>query len=71
MHIHTIEENYDYRIANVVRALLSDFGDAATVPQNGEALMDWLFQHAEWFGKAIVEDMVNFMDENDWLDEVK
>lgn len=58
MHIHTIEEDYEYRMKNVMDKFVKDYG---LKEMNPEELQDklWL-EYAEEFAHAVLQDMTDF-----------
>jgi len=69
MHIHTIEENYEYRMRNIMEEFLEDHAELKKL--DVDELQDklWEAEYAKEFGRAIIEDMINFS--GDELFEVK
>ncbi len=70
MKFHTIDQNYDYQMAQAVAQLLSDYG---MTPDNftPEELMDFLYKFRAEFGEIVVNKMAEFTDEEDWMEAVK
>lgn len=58
MHIPTIEENYDYRMKNIMQKFVKDYGLEGL---DAEELQDKIWsEYAAEFGHAVMEDM------NEW-----
>lgn len=58
MHIHTVEENYDYRMKNLVKKFVKDYG---LEKLNPEELQDKICsEYAEEFAHAVLQDMTDF-----------
>lgn len=58
MHIHTIEENYEYRMKNIMKKFIKDYG---LKEMNPEELQDKLWsEYAEVFAHAVLQDMADF-----------
>ena len=58
MHIHTIEEDYEYRMKNIIKVLVKDYG---LNELNSEELQYkiWI-DYAKKFAHAVLQDMVDF-----------
>lgn len=58
MHIHTIEENYEYRIKNIMKKFVKN---TELEKLNAEELQTEIWtNYAEEFGQMILEDMYDF-----------
>ena len=58
MHIATIEENYEYRMSNIIKKFVSDYELEGL---STEDLQEKLWgDYAKEFAHAILEDMNNF-----------
>lgn len=58
MHIHTVEENYDYRMKNIMEKFVKDYELGELNP---EELQEKLWsEYAEEFAHAVLEDMSEF-----------
>lgn len=58
MHIHTIEENYEYRMKNIIRKFVKDF---ELEKLNSDELQDKLWNdYSKEFAHAILEDMSEY-----------
>lgn len=58
MHIHTIEENYDYRMENIMKKFIKDY---RLEKLSSEELQDKIWtEYAEEFAHAVLQDMVDF-----------
>ena len=56
MHIHTIEENYDYRMKRIIERFVQDYEIEERDPT---ALEDTIWtEYAEEFGRMVLEDMI-------------
>lgn len=61
MHIHTVEENYDYRMKNLVKKFVKDYG---LEKLNSEELQDKIWsEYAEEFAHTVLQDMTDFSDD--------
>ena len=60
MHIHTIEEDYEYRMKNIMEDLLEDYPELKKL--DVDELQDklWEPEYAKAFGRAVIEDMMSF-----------
>lgn len=67
---HTINAQYEYRIANIVRKLLSDDGDNFK-PVDGNELELYLEKNSEYFFDAILDDINTWMGFDELLKQVK
>lgn len=58
MYIHTIEENYDYRMENIMKKFIKDY---RLEKLSSEELQDkiWI-EYAEEFAHSVLQDMVDF-----------
>ena len=55
MHIHTIEENYDYRMKRLIKKFVKDY---ELENLNAEELQDKLWnKYSKEFAQAVLEDM--------------
>lgn len=58
MRIHTIEENYDYRMKRLIKKFVKDY---ELENLNAEELQDKLWnEYSKEFAQAILEDMQEF-----------
>lgn len=58
MHIHTIEEDYEYRMKNIIKVLVKDYG---LNELNSEELQYKIStDYAKEFAHAVLQDMVDF-----------
>lgn len=58
MHIHTIEEDYEYRMKNIIKVLVKDYG---LNELNSEVLQYKIWtDYAKEFAHAVLQDMVDF-----------
>ena len=60
MHIHTIEEDYEYRMKNIMEDFLDDHEELKKL--DVDELQDklWEPEYAQAFGRAVIEDMMSF-----------
>ena len=60
MHIHTIEEDYEYRMKNIMKDFLDDYPELKKL--DVDELQDklWEPEYAKAFGRAVIEDMMSF-----------
>lgn len=60
MHIHTIEEDYEYRIKNIMEDFLEEHEELKEL--DVDELQDklWEPEYAKAFGRAVIEDMMSF-----------
>lgn len=58
MHIRTIEEDYEYRMKNIMKKFVKDYGLGEL---NSEELQDKIWsEYAEEFAHAVLQDMVDY-----------
>lgn len=58
MHIHTVEENYEYRMKNIMEKFVKDYELGEL---NSEELQDKIWsEYAEEFAHAVIEDMMDY-----------
>lgn len=58
MHIHTIEQEYEYRMKNIMEKFVKDYGLGEL---NSEELQNKMWsEYAEEFAHAVLEDMSEF-----------
>lgn len=58
MHVHTIEENYDYRMKRLIKKFVKDYG---LENLNAEELQDKLWnEYSKEFAQAMLEDIQEF-----------
>jgi hypothetical protein len=71
MQIHTVEQDYDYRIRVIIQQMLKDDPDIDIQElDNGDDFANWLWGNLSELGKAVFEDMMQYQSEDDWLEEV-
>ena len=59
MHIHTVEEDYEYRMKNIMKKFVKDYGLESI--DDPETLQDTLwYDYAEKFAHAVLQDMTDF-----------
>ena len=59
MHIPTIEENYEYRMKNIMKKFVKDY-ELESI-DDPEMLQDTLwYDYAEEFARAVLQDMTDF-----------
>lgn len=58
MHIHTIEENYDYRMKRLVERFVQDYDIEEKDPTELQDKI-WM-EYAEEFGRKVLEDMIEY-----------
>ena len=60
MRIHTVEENYEYRMKNIMEEFLEDNPELKEL--DVDELQDklWEPEYAKEFGRAVIEDMMSF-----------
>ena len=59
MHIHTVEEDYEYRMKNIMKKFVKDYGLESI--DDPETLQDTLwYDYAEKFAHAVLQDMNDF-----------
>lgn len=58
MYIHTVEENYEYRMENIMQKFVKDYElEGLSV----EELQDKIWsEYAEEFARAVLQDMTDF-----------
>lgn len=58
MHIHTMDENYDYRMKRLVEKFVQDYEIEEREPT---ALEDIIWkEYAESFGRMVLEDVIEY-----------
>lgn len=58
MHIHTVEEDYEYRMKNIVRKFVKDY---ELEELSAEELQDKLWsEYSKEFAHAVLQDMNDF-----------
>ena len=69
LHIHTVEENYEYRMKRIMEDFLDDHEELKKL--DVDELQDklWEAEYAKEFGRAVIEDMMSFA--GDELFEIK
>lgn len=68
MHIHTVEEDYEYRMENIMQKFVKDY-ELESI-DDPEMLQDALwYDYAERFAHAVLQDMSDFS--GDELFEIK
>ena len=65
---HTINAQYEYRIANIVRKLLIE---EVYIPVDGDDLENWLNKNQEYFITYILDDINTWMGFDELLKQVK
>lgn len=59
MHIHTVEENYEYRMENIMQKFVKDY---ELEELSAEELQDKIWsEYAEEFAHAVLQDMNDFL----------
>ena len=59
MHIPTIEENYEYRMKNIMKKFVKDYGLESI--DDPETLQDKLWsEYSKEFAHAVLQDMTDF-----------
>ena len=59
MHIHTIEEDYEYRMKNIIKDFVESYNDLKGLEPEELYEKIWT-NYAKQFGQAVLEDMYNF-----------
>ena len=58
MHIHTVEEDYEYRMKNIMKKFVKDYGLEGL---SAEELQDKLWsEYSKEFAHAVLQDMTDF-----------
>ena len=58
MHIHTIEQEYEYRMKNIMEKFVKDYELSEL---NSEELQNKIWsEYAEEFAHAVIEDMIDY-----------
>lgn len=58
MRIHTIEQDYEYRMKNIMEKFINDYGFSEL---SSEELQDKIWsEYAEEFAHIVLQDMVDF-----------
>jgi hypothetical protein len=63
MHIHTVEENYDYRMKNIVEKFLEDYPEDFEDLSPMEVYEKLWDDYAKEFGRAVLDDMIDFAND--------
>ena len=59
MHIHTIEEDYEYRMKEIIEKFVKQYDELQDL--DAEELQDKIWtDYAKEFGHAVLEDMFEF-----------
>lgn len=58
MYIHTIEQDYEYRMKNIMKAFVKDYGLSELNPEELQYKI-WA-DYAKEFAHAVLQDMVDF-----------
>ena len=69
MHIHTVEENYEYRMKRIMEDFLDDHEELKKLDVDELQNRLWEPLYAKEFGRAVIEDMMSFA--GDELFEIK
>ena len=71
MDVNTIDSEFEYRMVNIIKAVLKYVDAEISVFQTTEQLLDFLYSAdiALIFGRAVIDDMGTWSDE--WLEEIK
>lgn len=67
----TIEETFEYRIKNVVKNVMKNNGitiDDIDGYGGEDRLERWMNEYAHQIGDALIDDMLEWMDDADWLE---
>jgi hypothetical protein len=60
MHIHTIEEDYEYRMRNIVTKFLNQYDELQDLSPEELQEKLWDKNYAVEFGRLVLEDMSDF-----------
>jgi len=67
--IRTIDHNYDYQMVQAIRQLAKDYEEDISGMQP-EQMMNFIFQNRQEFGELIVNHMSEWMEDQEWYDQV-
>lgn len=69
MALGTIEEAYEYRMKYILRMVFAEIKKTDVSLENVSPKMffDLLDEHKETLGRYLIEDMIEWMSEGDWL----
>lgn len=65
-----MNELYEYRLKNIVRKVLDEL-ELDVEKLDGDELAQKLWENNELLGRAVVQDMFEWMAEDDWMELVK
>jgi len=65
MRFHTIESEYEYRIANIVKELVTEY-ELDLESMSGDDLAQFLWEHKFDLAEKVHTDMFEWMSEDDW-----
>lgn len=68
MHIHTVEENYDYRMKQIMEKMVDQYDELKDLDPDDLYEKIWN-DYAKEFGHAVLEDMYEFAGDD--LFEIK
>jgi len=71
MNIHTIEQNFEYQMVGVIRQMLKDYEKTPSDFSNGDELMKFIWDNQKGFGQCVFEAMNSYMEDGDWIKEIK
>ena len=71
MDIHTIDQNFEYQMAAVIKQMLKDWNKTPSDFSNGDELMKFLWREREDIGRYVFEAMNSWMKDEDWLEKIK
>ena len=69
MKIYTIESEYEYRLKRILKLAFDEISkkDVGLDTVSPEMFFDLLEDNSKTLGKALIEDMIEWMSEEDWL----
>lgn len=71
MNIHTIEQNFEYQMVAVIERVLRSYDKSPSDFKDGDELMKFLWDERGDFGRYVFEAMNSYMEDDDWLKEIK
>lgn len=62
MHIHTIEEDYEYRMRRIITEMMNAYNELQELSPSEVQEKLWT-DYAKEFGRMVLDDMVDFADD--------
>ncbi len=70
MHIHTIDQEYTYQMKDSIKQLLRDWMKLPSDFDSPEDLMNFVHQKRSEFGEIVVNNMYDWMTDEDWAEDL-